>query len=64
MTLIVENDPTSAQTLRSALGPESPVLESLDGVERHVLAHGRVPIARGDAGRHRPMIGAGTARRR
>jgi pilus assembly protein CpaE len=36
MTLIVENDHTSAQTLRSALGPESPVLESLDGVERHL----------------------------
>ena len=36
MTLIVENDPASAQTLRSSLGPESPVLESLDGVERHL----------------------------
>jgi pilus assembly protein CpaE len=34
MTLIVENDTTSAQTLRSSLGPESPVLDSLDGVER------------------------------
>jgi pilus assembly protein CpaE len=36
MTLIVENDPTSAQTLRSALGPESTVLNTLDAVERHL----------------------------
>jgi pilus assembly protein CpaE len=36
MTLIVENDPTSAQTLRSSLGPESVVLETLDAVERHL----------------------------
>lgn len=36
MTLIVENDTTSAQTLRSALGPESAVLNSLDAVDRHL----------------------------
>ena len=36
MTLIVENDSTSAQTLRSSLGPESTVLNTLDAVERHL----------------------------
>src|SRR5690242_2267115 len=36
MTLIVENDGTSAQTLRSSLGPESTVLNTLDAVERHL----------------------------
>lgn len=33
MAVIVENDDTSAQTLRSALGPESVVLGTVDGVE-------------------------------
>jgi len=36
MTLIVENDGTSAATLRSSLGPESAVLNTLDAVERHL----------------------------
>jgi pilus assembly protein CpaE len=36
MTLIVDNDGTSAATLRSALGPESTVLGTLDAVERHL----------------------------
>jgi pilus assembly protein CpaE len=36
MTIIVENDNTSAQTLRSSLGPESSVLNTLDAVERHL----------------------------
>jgi pilus assembly protein CpaE len=39
MTLIVENDGTSAATLRSSLGPESTVLGSLDAVERHLREH-------------------------
>jgi pilus assembly protein CpaE len=39
MTLIVESDLTSAQTLRSSLGPESTVLETLDAVERHLREH-------------------------
>lgn len=36
MTLIVDHDQTSAATLRSSLGPDSPVLTSLDGVDRHL----------------------------
>jgi pilus assembly protein CpaE len=36
MSLIVESDGPTAQTLRSALGPESVVLASLDAVERHL----------------------------
>jgi pilus assembly protein CpaE len=36
MTLIVDHDGTSAASLRSSLGPESTVLSSLDGVERHL----------------------------
>lgn len=36
MTVIVDNDNTSAATLRSALGPESTVLGTLDAVERHL----------------------------
>jgi pilus assembly protein CpaE len=36
MTLIVDNDNTSAATLRSALGPESTVLGTLDAVDRHL----------------------------
>jgi pilus assembly protein CpaE len=39
MTLIVENDSASTQTLRSSLGPESTVLATLDGVERHLREH-------------------------
>jgi pilus assembly protein CpaE len=39
MTLIVESDPTSAQTLRSSLGPESSLLDSVDLVERHLREH-------------------------
>jgi pilus assembly protein CpaE len=39
MTLIVENDTTSAATLRSSLGPESAVLDTLDAVERHLREH-------------------------
>lgn len=36
MAVIVEHDTTAASALRSALGPDSPVLPSLDGVERHL----------------------------
>jgi len=36
MTLIVDPDGTTAATLRSTLGPESPVLGTLEPVERHL----------------------------
>jgi pilus assembly protein CpaE len=36
MTVIVENEGTSAQTLRSSLGPESTLLDTVDAVERHL----------------------------
>jgi pilus assembly protein CpaE len=36
MTLIVDHDSASAATLRSTLGPDCPVLGSLDGVEHHL----------------------------
>jgi pilus assembly protein CpaE len=39
MTVIVDNDSTSAATLRSTLGPESTVLGTLDAVERHLRDH-------------------------
>ncbi len=36
MSIIVDHDPTSAATLRSVLGPDSPVLGSLELVDRHL----------------------------
>jgi pilus assembly protein CpaE len=36
MTLIVDYDQASAASLRSSLGPESAVLPSVDGVEKHL----------------------------
>jgi pilus assembly protein CpaE len=39
MSVIVEPDPTRAETLRSALGPSVLVLVSLDDVRRHLDAH-------------------------
>jgi pilus assembly protein CpaE len=39
MTLIVDHDHASAASLRSSLGPESVVLPSLDGVEKHLRDH-------------------------
>jgi pilus assembly protein CpaE len=39
MSLIVEADPTRAETLRSALGPGVPVLTTIDDLRRHLDAH-------------------------
>ena len=39
MSVIVEADPTRAETLRSALGPGVPVLSSIDDLRRHIEAH-------------------------
>ena len=36
MTAIVDLDPTTAETLHSALGPDSQILPSLDAVRRHL----------------------------
>ena len=39
MSVIVEADPTRAETLRSALGPGVLVLKTLDDLRRHLEAH-------------------------
>ncbi len=39
MSVIVEADPTRAETLRSALGPGVPVLATIDDLRRHLDAH-------------------------
>jgi pilus assembly protein CpaE len=39
MSVIVEADPTRAETLRSALGPGVPVLAGIDELRRHLDAH-------------------------
>ncbi len=39
MTAIVDLDPTTAETLRAALGPESQILPSLDALRRHLETH-------------------------
>lgn len=39
MSVIVESDPTRAETLRSALGPSVPVLASLEELRQHLDAH-------------------------
>jgi pilus assembly protein CpaE len=39
VSVIVEADPTRAETLRSALGPGVPVLATLDDLRRHLDAH-------------------------
>ena len=39
MSVIVESEPTRAETLRSALGPGVPVLVSLDDLRRHLEGH-------------------------
>jgi pilus assembly protein CpaE len=39
MTAIVDLDPTTAETLRAALGPECQVLPSLDALRRHLETH-------------------------
>jgi pilus assembly protein CpaE len=39
MSVIVEVDPTRAETLRSALGPGVPVLATIDDLRRHLDAH-------------------------
>jgi pilus assembly protein CpaE len=39
MSVIVEADPTRAETLRSALGPGAPVLATIDDLRRHLEAH-------------------------
>ena len=39
MTAIVDLDPTTAETLRAAMGPESQILPTLDALRRHLETH-------------------------